>query len=161
MVIKKRIFLLFILLIVLILFMYQCYSSYLGEYEYHKKEDYYSYITKNLEANNSREMVVGYGVFDIFRKNNWLDIARMKVSIRNCVSSKGKVYDEITHYSDELEYWLINTSTGQVFGPYNKVNYINISKFKSHEYKLRTTPKDYSKYYFNTGIECYPESVIH
>ena len=151
----------FILSTTLILFIYQCFFDDFGSYYYAKEDNYYSNIVKYSTSNKSRTMIVGYGVFDVFRSNDWLDIARMNVSIRNCYSAKYDVYDEVTSYSNELEYWLINITTNEILGPLNKNNYLNTSKLKSHKYKLREVPADYIKYYLNTGIDCFPESVVH
>lgn len=86
---------------------------------YTEADDFYSYISIVDPVDKQRKMVVPFGVFSVEKERRWLHVARMDVSIVECQPINGKT-NEGTLYSDKLEYWVLNTSDGAVYGPMSK-----------------------------------------
>lgn len=124
-----------------------------GLFVYQQADDFYSVIYKKSQTSNEySEVVVPYGVFSVIEHSGWLDVARMDVSIINCVREDG-LKDERTSYNDKLEYWSIDINGEIVSGPMTEEEYRLFSEQKELTVEVRSMPNKYRNY-LNDIVDC-------
>lgn len=145
--IKKRFFHIFLLLPTMYFCLY--YINDFSPYIYIETEDYYNYIVIADESNKPRKILVPFGVFSVKKEGNWLHVARMDVTIVECITEDGE-RDEETLYRNILEYWAIDRKNKKVYGPMNdSESTVFLSKNRLKKYKF--SPPDSYKKYENEG----------
>ena len=124
-----------------------------GLFVYQQADDFYSVIYKKSQSSDGHnEVVIPYGVFSVIENDGWLDVARMDVSIINCVREDG-LKDERTSYGDQIEYWSINVNDETISGPMIEEEYKLFSEQKTVNVEIRAMPDRYRNY-LNDIVNC-------
>ena len=133
----KHLVYLMLLISLLILFLP---SNKFGKYEYTELENFHGHITDISTTPNF--IVIDIGVYSVIERNNWLHIARMKVTTGNCINKHNIGYTPVT-YHDIKENWLIDLEQEGVYGPLTDEEYINFTQSHDLDTYIQQKPANY------------------